>query len=74
MSQVPQKDIDAMVKFGVYICNRVNARLGYKKIISIPDWFPIILCNGEVKCDMLIGPCSCGAWHNTTNDTRQIYV
>jgi len=24
----------------------------------------LVLYNGGTKCDVLIGPCSCGAWHD----------
>ena len=33
---------------------------------GIPD--NIILKNGGVRCDMLFGPCSCGAWHGIRTD------
>lgn len=37
----------------------------------------IIMQNGGVRCDMLFGPCSCGAWHGirdkSANDSEDIY-
>ena len=33
--------------------------------LSYPDWWPPYY-NGQYKCDVLQGPCSCGAWHSLT--------
>lgn len=30
-------------------------------IIGLPETW--LIYNGMTKCDMAIGPCSCGAWH-----------
>lgn len=30
---------------------------------AIPTYFRHNTFNGNQPCDMLIGPCSCGAWH-----------
>ena len=35
-------------------------------IVGLPDYMDIY--NGGEKCDMAIGPCSCGAWHYRGED------
>ena len=47
--------------------------------VGIPDG--MVLHNGGVRCDMLFGPCSCGAWHgirtevtNGTEDIMRAYI
>jgi len=46
-------------------------QLNSLKIASIPDG--MVLYNDGEKCDLLLGPCSCGAWHNIT-DIKRIYI
>jgi hypothetical protein len=40
------------------------------------EWAAYIHYNGgtNVPCDMLIGPCACGAWHTETEDWVQEYL
>ena len=33
-----------------------------------PDDWSDACCNGGKCCDMLVGPCSCGAWHTEAED------
>lgn len=33
--------------------------------IPWPDGLPLAYNGSNEPCDMLVGPCSCGAWHNT---------
>ena len=52
----------AIIKFVVGI-ERIRQTFPDLDIIGLPDW--LLVDNGGVRCDMAIGPCSCGAWHYT---------
>lgn len=48
-------------------------------LASIPKG--MVLKNGGARCDMLLGPCSCGAWHgiktwaiNNQEEIMRIYI
>ena len=71
MSDIPQKDIQAMIKFALFI---LHMKIEDNRWYGIPLWFPIKLCNDDLLiCDSLFGPCSCGDWHYK-KDERSIYV
>lgn len=40
------------------------------QFIEVPE--DVVLTNGGVRCDLLSGPCACGAWHRVRMDgTRE---
>jgi hypothetical protein len=46
-------------------------------MIAVPVRGKFIFRNGGVECDVLQGPCSCGAWHRISahysNSKEEIY-
>jgi hypothetical protein len=64
------------VAFAV-IQSAVSMGIVLDEMIGLPP--EIILRNGGTRCDMMYGPCACGAWHNeadiyNVNDTKRLYL
>lgn len=61
-SSIKEKDVMAMMKF-------IVSMSPHEMLVGVPSWFPAY--NGLSECDAIIGPCACGAIHNT-GDKRTI--
>lgn len=46
-------------------------RRGRRGVIPLKDTDPPRY-NGGIRCDMLVGPCSCGAWHSPAAVSRSV--
>lgn len=55
-------------KTGMSSRRSVKRRVGRGKnpldLIPMPERLTITQCGSNDQCDMLQGPCACGAWHN----------
>lgn len=71
IKQHPEKHVHEMN--ALLVCASFNGAINTAVLTAHADYLDFGT-NGGVKCDVVLGPCSCGAWHMKEEERTQLIL